>query len=286
MSFKSEIVVNSRMFKLKNVNVHLEDTGTGNRPVVMIHGWPLSGRSFKEQISALSSAGFRVITYDRRGFGESDKPATGYDYDTFADDLSGLLEGLNLHNVTLIGFSIGRGEVARYIAKYGEQRLQSVVFASSVTPMMLKSENNPNGPLEETKAQTMSQQLIADSDAFYDQFTKDFFSAHADGTILVSEAQRQEALSLCKQADTDAALQAMESFAHTDFRDDLKKVTVPTLVIHGDCDGVVPFEGTGDLTHRAIPQSELQVIHGGPHGINVSHADEFNAVVIDFLDKN
>lgn len=271
------------MLGLKDVHVHVEDSGGNGRPVILIHGWPLSSKSWKNQISSFTAAGYRVIAYDRRGFGQSDKPASGYSYNDFSDDLAGLIEELDLKEVTLVGFSMGGGEVARYIAKHGEERLKSIVFASAVTPMMMKIANNPDGPLEQTKVDEMTAKLTADTDSFYDQFTKDFFSANADGKLLVSEAERQEALVLCKQADKHAALEAMKSFGTTDFRDDLTKVTVPTLVIHGEVDGIVPFEGSGKRTHEAIPHSELHVISGGPHGVNASHADEFNAAILNFL---
>ena len=180
---------------------------------------------------------------------------------------------------------MGGGEVARYSAKHGNGLLHSVVFASAVTPMMMKTPNNQEGPLEPAKAAKMTASLTANADAFYDDFTKQFFSPNADEHILVSEEQRQEAVALCKQADKIAALAAMQSFGTTDFREDLRAVTVPTLVIHGDADGIVPFEGSGKRTHEVITQSELHLIAGGPHGINVSHADEFNATLLKFLPK-
>lgn len=279
----TEVPVNTRFLGLKDVNVHVEDSGGAGRPVVVIHGWPLSGKSWKAQIPAFRAAGYRVIAYDRRGFGQSDKPASGYGYDTLADDLAGLLEALDLRDVTLVGFSMGGGEVARYIANHGEERLRSVVFAAAIPPMMMKTPNNPDGPLEASEAAKMTAQLTADSDAFFDQFTKDFFSANADGTVLVSEADRQEAVALCKQADKLAALEAMQSFGITDFREDLAKVTVPTLVVHGTADGIVPFDGSGKRTHEAVPHSRLALIEGGPHGINLSHADEFNGALLEFL---
>jgi non-heme chloroperoxidase len=281
----SDITVNSRLLGLKDVNVHVEDTGGDGRPVVLIHGWPLSGASWKYQVPALKEAGFRVITYDRRGFGQSDKPKTGYGYDTLAADLNGLIESLDISDVTLVGFSMGGGEVARYISEYGEGRLHSAVFASAVTPMMMNLPGNPDGPLEKGKAAEMTANLIKDENAFYDQFTKEFFSANGDGEILITEQQRQEAIELCKHADKVAALEAMQSFGITDFRDDLYGITIPTLVVHGDVDGIVPFEGSGKRTHEAITHSELAIIVGGPHGVNVSHADEFNKILINFLKR-
>lgn len=280
----SQIKVGTQLLGLKDVNLHVEDTGGQGQPVMLIHGWPLSGASWTNQISALQEAGYRVITYDRRGFGSSDKPVTGYSYDTLAEDLSGIIEKLNLNNVTLVGFSMGGGEVARYIAQYGESRLRSVVFAAAITPMMMSLPNNPDGPLDKTKAAKMTLDLTTNSDAFYDDFTKQFFSPDANGNIVVSETERQQALALCKQANKVAALEAMQSFGISDFRDDLKKISVPALIIHGDADGIVPFEGSGQRTHQAIPHSTVHVIAGGPHGINVSHADEFNRALIKFLD--
>ena len=284
-AYMSDITVNSRLLGLKDVNVHVEDTGGDGRPVVLIHGWPLSGASWKHQVPSLQNEGFRVITYDRRGFGQSDKPKTGYDYDTLAEDLNNLIETLDISDVSLVGFSMGGGEVARYISEYGEGRLHSAVFASAVTPMMMNLPGNPDGPLEKGKAAEMTANLIKDEDAFYNQFLTEFFSANGDGDVLISEEQRQEALALCKQADKVAAIEAMQSFALTDFRDDLYGITIPTLVLHGDADGIVPFEGSGKRTHEAIAHSELSVIAGGPHGVNVSHADEFNTALIDFLKK-
>jgi non-heme chloroperoxidase len=281
----ADISVNDRLLGLRDVKVHVTDTGGEGRPVILIHGWPLSGASWSEQVDQFKDAGYRVITYDRRGFGESDKPKLGYDYDTFAEDLNGLINTLELDDVSLVGFSMGGGEVARYISKYGEEKLHSVVFAAAVPPMMLKTDANPEGPLTEGKATEMTEALIEDEAVFYDEFLKQFFSPNADGNIVVSEQQRQDALALTKQADKSAALQSMNAFATTDFREDLAHITVPTLIIHGDSDGTVSFEGSGERTHDAIPHSELHVIVGGPHGMNVSHADEFNDAVLTFLAK-
>ena len=279
----SDVTVNSRLLGLKDVNVHVDDHGASGPPVVLIHGWPLSGESWDQQVAALTSAGLRVITYDRRGFGRSDKPKTGYGYDALADDLAGLLEALDLTDVSLVGFSMGGGEVARYIARHGQDRLRSVVLAASVTPMMMNLPNNPDGPLEKTQAASMTGQLTADREAFFDDFTRQFFSPNGDGEVLVTEQQRQDAVRLCLQADKVAALEAMQSFGISDFRDDLLKITVPTLVIHGDADEIVPFEGSGKRTHATVQHSELVVVPGAPHGLNVSHAQQFNSALIDFL---
>ncbi len=263
------------------VRLHIEDSGGSGRPVVLIHGWPLSAEAWTGQIDPLRDAGYRVIAYDRRGFGRSEKPASGYDYDTLTDDTASILEDLDLKDVTLVGFSMGGGEVARYIGRHGQDRLRSVVFASAVPPYLMKTDDNPDGPLAPDKAEAMEAGLRADRDAFFDQFTKDFFSSNGD--LKVTEAQRQDAITLCKQSDQTAALACMEAFAKTDFREDLKKVTVPTLVLHGDSDGIVPFEGSGQRTLAAIPGSQKSVIAGAPHGCNVSHAEEWNNALLAFL---
>ena len=266
---------------VSSTTVHVLDCGGTGRPVVLIHGWPLSSESWQAQIPALTTAGYRVIAYDRRGFGHSDKPRGGYDYDTLTEDLEGLLSNLDLRDVTLVGFSMGGGEVARYISEYGEERVHSVVFASAVPPYMLHGSDNPDGPLTKEKAAQMMGQLVADRDGFFDQFTTEFFSV--DGVLKISEQQRQDAIALCQQSSEKAALKCMKSFGTEDFRDDLLKVTVPTLVLHGNGDGIVPFEGSGARTHAAIAHSQLVVLEGAPHGCNVSHAGQFNNALLDFL---
>ena len=247
--YMSEIEVNSRF--LSKVGVHVDDTGGNGRAVVLIHGWPLSKESWKAQIPALSQAGFRVVAYDRRGFGQSDKPGGGYDYDTLTEDLDGLLSELDLRDATLVGFSMGGGEVARYVSKYGEDRLRSVVFASAVPPYMLQTDDNPRGPLSKAHAAKMTADLTEDRDTFFDQFTRDFFSV--EGELKVTEAQRQEAIEMCRQSDQKAALACMASFGTEDFRDDLPKVTVPTLVIHGDGDAVTATQPCRSKVQASAP---------------------------------
>jgi len=266
-----------------DTELHVDDTGGPGRPVVLIHGWPLSGESWADQIPAFHDAGYRVISYDRRGFGRSDKPLAGYGFDTLADDLHTLLEDLELKNVTLVGFSMGGGEVARYLRKYGSKRIRSVVFASAVPPFLLKAPNNPDGPLETSEAAKMTAGLTINREEFFDDFITKFYSV--DGQLVVTEAQRQQAIALAAQASKLAALESMTAFAVTDFREDLASVTVPTLVIHGDSDATVPFAGSGARTHAAIPGSELVLIAGGPHGVTVSHAAEWNQAVLAFLAK-
>ncbi|MBD8868999.1 alpha/beta fold hydrolase [Nocardioides donggukensis] len=264
-----------------DLTLHYEDTGGDGRPVVLIHGWPLSGASWAHQVPALSGAGYRVITYDRRGFGESEKPETGYDYDTLAADLDALLTELDLEQVTLVGFSMGGGEVARYVGRYGEQRLASVVFAGAVPPYLLKTDDNPEGGLGDDDAHGMEQGVASDRTGFLEGFMPAFFSAGEE--LKVSEEQVQEALAMAEPARDEAVLLCIGSFARTDFREDLAEIRVPALVLHGGSDGIVPFEVSGRRTHESVAGSSLVVIDGGPHGFNVSHADEFNTALLDFL---
>jgi pimeloyl-ACP methyl ester carboxylesterase len=263
------------------VHLHIEDSGGSGRPVVLIHGWPLTAQAWEPQVSALQSAGYRVVAYDRRGFGRSDKPEAGYNYDTLADDLLHVLDACGLQAVTLVGFSMGGGEVARYVARHGESRLHSVVFAAAVTPYLMKSAGNPEGPLTPASAEQSHHALAQDRSGFFDQFTTDFFSAN--GALLATPAQRSAAMAQCQQSAPQAALACMEAFGTTDFREDLKKVTVPTLVIHGLADGIVPFEGSAQRTHHAVPHSSLVTVPGAPHGLNLTHADAFNHALLAFL---
>ncbi len=263
------------------VRLHIEDSGGSGRPVVLIHGWPLSAQAWEPQVSVLREAGYRVVAYDRRGFGRSDKPESGYSYDTLADDLQRVMDQCGLQDATLVGFSMGGGEVARSVARHGESRLRSVVFAAAVPPYLMKTADNPDGPLTPEKAQEKSAAFERDRSAYFDQFTTAFFSA--DGVLQVKESQRREAIVLCEQSAQHAALACMGSFATTDFRQDLKKLTVPVLVIHGGSDAIVPLEGSGQRTHRAVRHSKLVRVKGAPHGLNVSHASAFNDALLSFL---
>ncbi len=240
-----------------DLKVHVVAAAGAGRPVVLIHGWPLSGESWSEQVPVLKDEGYRVVTYDRRGFGESD-PGESYDYDALADDLDGVLTDLDLTDVTLVGFSMGGGEVARYVARHGEDRLHSVAFAAAVPPCLLQSDDNPDGPLTEKAATGMRDALEEDRDAFFDEFITQFFSA--DDELKVTEEQREAALAVCMKSDEKAALGCMDAWARTDFRPDLEKITVPTLVIHGDSDATVPFEGSG----KAHPRGRRWLAARGP----------------------
>jgi non-heme chloroperoxidase len=265
------------------ITLHYTDTGGEGRPVVLIHGWPLSGKSWAPQEAALTGAGYRVIAHDRRGFGDSDKPPTGYDYDTFAADLAGLLDGLDLTDVTLVGFSMGGGEVVRYLATYGDARIRSAVLAGAVPPYLLKTDDNPDGGLDEATVQEFESGARDNREEFLEGFTTNFFSV--DGELAVSEDDRQQALALEAKAGDEGLVGAIDAFGRTDFRDDLPKIAVPTLVIHGDSDAVVPFEVSGKRSAEAIADSTLVVVERAPHGFNVSHAEEFNAALLDFLQR-
>jgi pimeloyl-ACP methyl ester carboxylesterase len=248
---------------------------------VLIPGWPLSGRSWEKQVAALVEAGYQAITYDRRGFGESTPTWDGHDFDTIAADLDALLAHLDLTGVTLVGFSAGGGAVARYIGTYGTQRVAKAVLASAVTPFLYATEGNPEGGLDDATIGHFEGGIAADRADFVDHFLTLFYST-SEG-LQVSEAQRLYGRDLANIASPRATLAGVSAFGRTDFRADLEKFTVPTLVIHGDADQVVPFGISGRRSAAAIPGSELVVIEGGPHGINVSHAEQFNQALLTFL---
>ena len=262
------------------IELHYEDYGTG-KPVVLIHGWPLSGRSWENQVPALVEAGYRVVTYDRRGFGQSSQPWGGYDYDSFAADLHTLIEHLDLRELTLVGFSMGGGEVARYIGTYGTERVAKAVLAAAVPPFLYKSDDNPDGVLDDAAIAGFLSGIKDDRIAFLDGFTVGFFSA--GGELKVSEVQRVYARDIAAFASPKATLDCVNAFGATDFRPDLAKFSIPTLVIHGDSDAIVPFEASGKRAHEAVDGSELVVIEGGPHAINASHVQQFNDALLAFL---
>lgn len=268
-----------------DVQLHYEDFGTG-KPVVLIHGWPLSARSWEGQIPALVAAGYRVVSYDRRGFGESSQPWNGYDYDTFASDLKVVLDTLNLTDVALIGFSMGGGELARYVGTYGTERIAKLVFASAVTPYLWKSEDNPEGGVDQDLANWFGDGITGDRPAFLKEFVNMFFTAGNPGILnrpLVSEEQANYNLMIASLASPKGTLDATTAFAMTDFRDDLTKIALPTLIIHGDSDTIVPFEVSGKRTAASIPNSQTVLIEGAPHGVNVTHKDVWNQHVLAFL---
>lgn len=263
------------------IQLHYEDLGLG-KPVVLIHGWPLSGRSWEKQVPALVEAGYRVITYDRRGFGKSSQPWQGYDYDTFAADLHELLLYLDLRDVTLVGFSMGGGEVARYIGTYGTERVSKAVLAGAIPPYLYKSADNPDGGFDDAAIRGFQEGVKADRLSFLDAFMTTFF-ASGDRTDLVSEAFRLYNRDIAAFASPKGTLECISAFGYTDFRGDLAKFNVPTLIIHGDADAIVPIEISGQKAHEKIAGSQLVVIKGGPHGLNATHAGEFNGALLQFL---
>jgi non-heme chloroperoxidase len=263
------------------VELYYEDHGTG-RPVVLIHGWPLSGRSWEQQVPALIDAGYRVIAYDRRGFGWSSQPWSGYDYDTLSADLHALIEHLDLHEATIVGFSMGGGEVARYISTYGTDRVTKAVLAAAVPPYLYKSADNPEGVLDDATIAQFQNGVQSDRIAFLETFTRNFFAA-GDRTDLVSEPFRIYNRDIAAFASPKGTLDCITAWGRTDFRGDLAKISVPTLIIHGDSDAIVPFEASGQRAQAAINGSQLVLIEGGPHGLNATHADQFNAALIKFL---
>lgn len=262
------------------VELHYEVQGTG-APVVLIHGWPLNGRSWEKQVAALVDAGYQAITYDRRGFGQSSPTWSGHDFDTVAADLESLLTQLGLTDVALVGFSAGGGAVARYIGTYGTGRVAKAVLASAVTPFLYATEGNPEGGLDDATIGHFEGGIAADRADFVDHFLTMFYSTKEG--LAVSEAQRIYGRDLANIASPRATVAGVSAFGRTDFRSDLEKFTVPTLVIHGDADQVVPFGISGRRSAESVSGSELVVIEGGPHGINVSHSEQFNSALLTFL---
>ena len=263
-----------------SIELYYEDHGTG-RPVVLIHGYPLSGASWEKQTSALLAAGYRVVTYDRRGFGQSSRPATGYDYDTFAADLNTLLTKLDLRDAALAGFSMGGGEVARYLGKYGSERVSKAVFISAVPPFLVQANDNPDGVPSSVFA-GIEAAAVADRPAFLKSFFQNFYNTDVLMGAHISEAVVQADWNIAVAASPTAIRECIGAWG-TDFRADLARIDIPTLVIHGDADRTVPLQVSGQRTHQAVKDSRLVVVEGGPHGILWTHADQVNAALLDFL---
>lgn len=262
------------------IELHYEDSGAG-RPVVLVHGWPFSARIWERQVIALVDAGYRAVTYDRRGFGNSSMPWDGYDYDTLTNDLAALLGALNLFDSTLVGFSMGGGEVAHYLGTFGSERVAQAVFVAAVPPGLAKTDENPDGMTDEMVAERQKS-LLANRIGFLDEFTKGYFST-AERGLLVSEPTREYYRDIAAFASPRATLQCLASFSRTDFRDDLAKINVPTLIVHGDADANLPLAVSSKRSHDAIAGSELVVIPGAPHGLPITHADELNGILLPFL---
>ena len=263
-----------------NIELYYEDLGSG-KPVVLIHGWPLSGAAWERQTAALLNSGYRVITYDRRGFGRSSQPSTGYNYDTFAEDLNKLLTKLDLRDCALAGFSMGGGEVARYLGKYGSDRASKAVFIASVPPCLLKSADNPEG-LDASVFEGVKQGLIADRPAFLSAFLANFYNVDVLGGKLISDQAIQANWNVAAGASAKATLDCVSQWG-ADFRNDLSRIAVPTLVIHGDADRIVPIAASGSRTQKAVRGARLVTVEGGPHGLTWTHAERVNRELLEFL---
>lgn len=263
-----------------DINLYYEDHGSGN-PVVLIHGYPLSGASWERQTEALLAAGRRVITYDRRGFGKSSQPSFGYNYDTFAEDLFSLVTQLELRDFALVGFSMGGGEVARYLATYGSKSVSRAVFISSVPPFLLKTPDNPEG-VDRSVFEGIKKAIRDDRYAFFGEFFKNFYNADLLLGKRVSQPAIQASWNVAVSSSAAASFACVETWLE-DFRQDLTHVDVPALVIHGDADRILPIGASGLRTAKRIPNARLLVIKDGPHCITWTHADEVNAALVSFL---
>jgi non-heme chloroperoxidase len=263
-----------------NIELYYEDHGSGN-PVVLIHGYPLSGASWEKQVPVLLEAGFRVITYDRRGFGKSSQPTTGYNYDTFADDLRQLVTHLRLRDFTLVGFSMGGGEAARYLGKYGSQGVSKAVIISGVPPYLLKTADNPEG-VDASVFDGIQKAVAADRYAFFTEFFKNFYNTDLLLGRRVSEQAVQASWNLAASASATASLACVPAW-HEDFRKDVARIDIPTLVIQGDADRILPVTATGLRTAKLIKGARQLVVKEGPHCITWTHAEEVNAALLSFL---
>ena len=262
-----------------STELHYQDLGSG-QPVVLIHGWPLSHRMWESQITALTDAGYRCIAYDRRGFGSSGKATGGYDYDTFASDLNDLMEQRDVRDAVLVGFSMGGGEVARYIGRYGTGRVAKAALLGAVTPLLLKTPDNPGG-LDQSVFDGMIEGTKKDRVAFLEQFFPAFYNYEPNKGVSADLIPFSKWVAW--NASPLATVQCITAFGTTDFRPDLKKITVPTLVAHGDSDRIVPFEISGKLAHEQIKGSRLEIFKGAPHGFAATHAQQLSDLLLDFL---
>jgi len=263
-----------------SVDLFYQDWGSG-RPVVLIHGWPLHADMWEHQSLFLAENGYRVVTYDRRGFGRSSQPWNGYEYDCFAADLKAVMDGLDLHDATLVGFSMGGGEVARYLSKYGSGRVSKAVFVASVTPFLLKTEDNPEG-VDRSVFDGIIEGLKKDRPNFLANFNKDFYGAGLLN-FSVSSDLLEWSREMAMLGSLRATVECVRAWSETDFRGDLAAITVPTLVIHGDDDATVPLKIAGQRTAEMVRGAELKVYKGGPHGLFHTHADQLNQDLRTFI---
>jgi non-heme chloroperoxidase len=266
-----------------SIDLFYEDHGSG-KPVVLVHGFPLSGRSWEKQRTALVKANFRVITYDRRGFGNSSQPAFGYDYDTLAADLHKLITRLDLRDVALVGFSMGGGEVARFLGTYGSERVSKAAIISGVTPFLLKTPETPDG-LEQSVFDGIQAAIAKDRFAFLSAFFKDLYNLDVLLGDRISDEVVHDSWNIGAAASPKGTLECVASWP-TDFREDLRRIDIPTLVMHGGADRILPIEGTGARTHEAITGSRFVVVEGAPHGMLWTHAAEVSRVLVDFLNED
>jgi non-heme chloroperoxidase len=263
-----------------SIDLYYEDHGTGS-PVVLIHGWPLSGASWEKQTAALLKSGHRVITYDRRGFGRSSKPATGYNYDTFAADLDQVIRSLDLREVALVGFSMGTGEVTRYIAKYGTDRVRKAVLIGTLGPYLVKAPDNPEG-VDASVFDGIRTAIRADRPAFLLDFLHNFYNYDVTGGTLVSERVVEDNWNVAAGASAIGTLACVDAWIE-DFRRDIPKNTVPTLIIHGDADRILPPEATSRRQAKLIKGAKFVELPGGPHGVLWTHAERINEELVKFL---
>lgn len=262
------------------IEIYYEDHGVG-KPVLLIHGWPLSGASWEKQVTALTAAGHRVITYDRRGFGQSSKPSTGYDYDTFTTDLHQLVTKLDLRDFALVGFSMGGGEVARYLGTYGSERVRKAVFISAIPPFLLKTSENPQG-VDGNVFEEIKKAIAADRPAFLASFLTNFFNVDILGGERISDQVVKYSWNIAVRASPKGTLDCVQAWL-TDFRNDLSRIEVPTLVIHGDADRILPIDATGKRTLELVKGSRLVIVKEGPHGLTWTHSEQVNSALTDFL---
>src|SRR5947207_2781183 len=263
-----------------NIDIYYEDHGSG-KPIILIHGYPVSGASWEKQMPVLLNAGYRVITYDRRGFGKSSQPTVGYNYDTFAADLWEVVTQLKLQDVTLVGFSMGGGEIARYFGKYGSKGVSKAVFMGAVPPFLLKTADNPEG-VDGSVFEGIKKAVAADRYAFFTEFFKNFYNTDLYLGKRVSDDVVRASWNVAAGSSATASLACVPTWLE-DFRENLKRVDVPTLVIHGDDDRIVPLSAAGQRTAKLVKGAKLVVIKGGPHCITWTHADEVNAALLAFL---
>ena len=265
-----------------DIDLYYEDHGTG-RPVVLIHGYPLDGSSWEKQTAALLEAGYRVITYDRRGFGRSSRPTVGYDYDTFAADLKTLVDTLDLQDAVLVGFSMGTGEVGRYLGAYGSERIGKAVFLGSLEPYLLKTDDNPTGVPQEVFDGFLAA-VQDDRYSFYTAFFQSFFNTDENLGSRLSQEALTANTALAYAASPHASVWAQPTWL-TDFRADIPRIDVPTLIVHGTADNVLPIDATGRQFAKALPSAEYVELEGAPHGMLWTHGSEINQLLLDFLAK-